>query len=240
MNSGGDDAVSGGPTREVTLLVRHHGEPESDVSAEYPGLTLRSISSMTGRAAHRKRIVEISGDAEKIPQFLDEFRGAESVRAAEVLSPLGQSQVYVAIVYDANTWDSISDRLTDLGVHYRMGTTITGGWERWTLYLDESDDLSEIVDSIERAGNQTDLVKSVELKDLEPTRQLNVTSLVDELTPRQREILRLAIDRGYYQPQRDVTIENIGDEVGISTTTTWEHLQRAEAKVMDEIADYLD
>lgn len=227
------------PMREVTLLVRHVGEPESDISADYPDVTLRSISSMTGRAANRKRIIEMSGGEEQIRSFLDDFRAADSVEAAEPLSPLGQSRVYVAIAYDAYKWDSISERLTDMGIHYQNGTTITGGWERWTLYLDESDDLSEIVESLEDAGNRTELLRSVELSDIEPTRQLNVTRLVDDLTARQQEILELAIDRGYYRPKRDVTIEDIGDEVGIATTTAWEHLQRAEAKVMNEIADYL-
>jgi len=237
---GSDDAELDEPMREVTILVRHHGEPESDVSANYPGVTLRSISSMTGRAAQRKRIIELSGDPEQMSSFLADFREADSVQAAEPLSPLDRSQAYVAIVYDAYNWDSISERLTDMGLHYRLGTTITAGWERWTLYLERSDDLSEIVGSLEAAGNETELVKSVELGDIEPTHQLNVTRLVDELTPRQQEVLRAAIDSGYYDPKRDVTVEDIGDQFDIAPTTAWEHLQRAETKVMSEIADYLN
>ena len=225
--------------REVTLLVRHVGEPESDVSATHPDVTMRSLSSMTGREAERKRIIELSGDPDGVRSFLTDFRAADCVAAAEPLTPLGNERVYVAVVIDADRWDSISERLTDLGIHYKNGTTITGGWERWTLYLGESDDLSEIVESLEDAGNRTELVRSVELSDIEPARQLNVTRLVDDLTPRQREVLRLAIDSGYYQPKRDVTIEDIGDEIGVATTTAWEHLQRAESKVMSEIADYL-
>jgi hypothetical protein len=239
VTSGRDDTPVDGAMREVTILVRHHGEPESDVSANHPGVTLRSISSMTGRAAERKRIVELSGDHEQIASFLAEFRATEPVQAAEPLSPLGRSRIYAAIVYDAHNWDSIAERLTEMGLHYRTGTTITAGWERWTLYLEGSDDLAAIVGSLEDAGNETQLVKSVELGQIEPARQLNVTRLVDELTPRQQEILRAAIDSGYYDPGRDVTIEEIGEQFDLATTTTWEHLQRAEAKVMADIGDYL-
>ena len=45
--------------REVTLRIRHHGGPESEVSARHPDVTLRSVSSMTGRGSERKRIVEL-------------------------------------------------------------------------------------------------------------------------------------------------------------------------------------
>ncbi len=224
----------------MILLIRHHGEPESDISARYPEVTLQSRSSMTGRTASRKRIIEVSGDPAVIPAFLDEFGEADPILALEPLSPVNRERVFVAMTYDAYKWDSISERLSDMGIHYRNGTTITAGWERWTLYLGDDDDLPTIVGAIEGAGNETRLVRSVELSDIDVNEQLDVTELVRELTSRQREVLATAIERGYYRVQRESTIEEIGEEVGIAPTTTWEHLKRAEHKVMREMADHLD
>lgn len=203
-------------------------------------MTLRSRSSMTGRASERKRIIEVSGDPEQIGPFLEDFEAADAIVALEPLTPVDESRVFVAMTFDAYEWDSIAERLSNLGVHYRDGTVINAGWERWTLYLDDADDLSEIVEHIRKAGNEAHLVRDVDLSDVEANEQLDLTQLARELTPRQGEVLATAIRMGYYKPDRDTTIEEIGERIGISRTTTWEHLKRAEGKVMAEIYEFLD
>ncbi|WP_135805596.1 helix-turn-helix domain-containing protein [Halorussus marinus] len=52
-------------------------------------------------------------------------------------------------------------------------------------------------------------------------------------------MLATAIGSGYYQHKRETTIENIADDVGIAPTTAWEHLTRAEAKVMAELGEHV-
>lgn len=226
--------------REVTILVRHHGEPESDISALYPQITLRSLSSMTGRTARRKRIIEVSGEPEQIPEFLDEFAAADSIVALEPLTDINESRAFVAMTYDAYQWDSIAERLSDMGVHYRNGTVINAGWERWTVYLEHDGEISDIIDQLEAAGNDTQLVRDVDLEGLTVDDQLDLTRFARDLTPRQSQVLAATIEMGYYETNRDTSLEEIGDRIGISRTTTWEHLKRAEGKVMNELYDYLD
>lgn len=225
--------------REVTFRVRHNGEPECEVSARFPKVTLRSVSSMTGRRTERKRIVELAGDPDQIEAFLEEFARAEPVLEAEPLSPLGEPRVYAALTYDATKWDSISERLSDLGVHYRTGTTIAGGWERWTVYLEDPAELPTVKSALQEGGNDVDLVRNIELSEVTAPRQLDATRLLDELTPRQFETLATAVDEGYYRHQRETSIEELADKLGVGTSTTWEHLSRAEQKVMDGLADRL-
>ncbi len=226
--------------REVVLRIRHWGEPESDVSAEFPGVTLRSVSSMTGRDTERKRIIELLGDPEVMEGFLERFRATDPILEAEPLSRLDGPRVYVAMVYDVRRWDSISERLSDMGVHYRMGTTISGGWERWTLYLDDDEELGEIIDHFEAVGNDVHLVRNVELSEVTMEPQLETSQFLAKLTPRQRDALATAIESGYYGTDRETTVEEMADELDVSTTTAWEHLVRAEAKVMTEIGDHLN
>ncbi|MGZ0747495.1 helix-turn-helix domain-containing protein [Haloparvum sp. AD34] len=225
--------------REVTLRIRHNGEPESEISGRYPDVTIRSVSSMTGRGAERKRIIELSGDAESIPEFLAEFREADAVTEAEPLSPLGKSRVYVALIVDSYSWDSISQRLSDRGIHYRMGTTINDGWERWTVYIEPDDDLSALIQSLEDAGNDVELVRNVALSEVDRPPQLEVTRFLDDLSPRQREVLSTAIGMGYYDHGGDVGVEAVAEELDLASTTVWEHLSRAESKVMAGLADHI-
>lgn len=225
--------------REITLRIRHNGEPECEVSSRYPAVTIRSVSSMTGRTTERKRIIELRGPAKDIEAFLEEFRQAESVIEAESLSPLDNVQVYVALVVDAYKWDSISERFSDMGVHYRMGTTINAGIEQWTVYLEPDDDLSAIIRSLERADNDVELVRNVKLSEIDRPPQLKTTRSFHDLTERQREVLTVAIELGYYDHAGGIGLEEVAREVGLGTTTVWEHLSRGEAKVMNVLQEQL-
>ncbi|MFB6243135.1 MAG: helix-turn-helix domain-containing protein [Halobaculum sp.] len=226
--------------RQATLRVRHHGEPESDVSAAFPQITLRSVSSMTGRGDRRKRIIELNGDADRIESFLAEFRDADSITTAELLSPLSEQCVYVSFVYDVTQWDSISELLSDMGVHYKVGTTIIAGWERWTVYLEEPEELSRVLSRLRAAGNDVEIVSNVEMSELSTPSQLHADRMLDDMTTRQRDALAAAVAVDYYEHEGDGTIADVADALEIAETTAWEHLSRAEEKLMRQVGDYLN
>lgn len=225
--------------REVTLRVRHHGAPESDVTAKYPEITYRSVSSMTGSGTIRKRIIELLGPSTSIESFLVDFQANDTVVAAQLLTASDDARVFMAIEMGLTKCDPISHRIADMGVHFRNGTIINAGWEQWTVYLGDSDNLQEIVAAIEDAGNDVEIARSVPLDNIESGEHMEFSQVLHDLTPRQREVLSTAIRMGYYQPRKDTTVEAISDAVGVATTTAWEHLARAERKVMDEVGDHL-
>lgn len=223
--------------REVTFRIRHHGGPESDVSARHPEVTFRSVSSMTGRGTERKRIIELRGPTEEIQSFIEEFRDAPAVIEAEPLSSVTGNHTYLALIIDTVGWGSIRGRFAEMGIHYRMGTTITGGIERWTAYLDDDDDLSEVMRRLEEDGNEVELARNVELASIERPPSLPASGILDGLTARQREVLATAISIGYYDHQGGVGVEDVADELGLGSTTVWEHLSRAESSVMNALFD---
>ena len=51
----------------------------------------------------------------------------------------------------------------------------------------------------------------------------------DFLTEKQREVLELAVRRGYYEDGSEVTLKQLADELGIARSTIGEHLKRAES-----------
>ena len=54
----------------------------------------------------------------------------------------------------------------------------------------------------------------------------------DYLTEKQREVLELAVSRGYYEDGSEVTLKQLADELGIARSTIGEHLKRAESEVI--------
>lgn len=55
------------------------------------------------------------------------------------------------------------------------------------------------------------------------------------LTNRQREILSLAVEKGYYDVPRRATYEDIAKETGLSLATVGEHLQKIEATILSRV-----
>ena len=54
----------------------------------------------------------------------------------------------------------------------------------------------------------------------------------DFLTEKQREVLELAVRRGYYEDGSEVTLKQLADQMGIARSTIGEHLKRAESEVV--------
>lgn len=52
------------------------------------------------------------------------------------------------------------------------------------------------------------------------------------LTDRQREVVRVAYEMGYYEVPREVTTEEIASELDLDSSTVTEHLQRAERNLL--------
>lgn len=56
-----------------------------------------------------------------------------------------------------------------------------------------------------------------------------------ELTDRQREVLRVAVEEGYYEEPRQVTYEDIAARLDCSAGTVGQHLRRIEAQLMPTV-----
>jgi hypothetical protein len=56
------------------------------------------------------------------------------------------------------------------------------------------------------------------------------------LTERQREVLRVAHDVGYYEVPRRATHRDVADRLDLSVGTVGEHLQKIEARVLGDLA----
>lgn len=75
-----------------------------------------------------------------------------------------------------------------------------------------------------------------------PTRStplLTLDEALPELTGRQREVLSLAVERGYYELPRETTTERLADELDINRRTVEDHLRRAERKLITTLSSIL-
>ncbi len=89
-------------------------------------------------------------------------------------------------------------------------------------------------DELRRVIEETRAIADVEIERLgtyDPSDERPFT----ELTDRQREVLRVAVEEGYYEEPRQVTYEDIAARLDCSAGTVGQHLRRIEARLMSTL-----
>lgn len=65
------------------------------------------------------------------------------------------------------------------------------------------------------------------------------TELLEAIPTRQQELLQVGLELGYYDLPREVTLQELADEIGIAKTTASQHLRKAEANIIEFFVRYL-
>lgn len=99
-----------------------------------------------------------------------------------------------------------------------MPFTVRDGRAKWELTT-SSDRLSELGEHLDEAGIEYDIESVVEIGSSEAERLL---------TPRQREVLAVVIEEGYYAVPRDATLTDVAETLGVSKSTCSDILQLRE------------
>ena len=215
--------------RSVTLVVR---PADDDRAAFHPvGERLAADPDVTREAIHRFDRLEdgtivvvasASGDLERYREIL-----AESPEVLEyAVSGDGEGYSFSRIEGNERT-EFLVSRQRDLDLVLDMPIEITDdGAQRQTLIGTEEAfarvdfDPPDLVDvEIERMGEYYP----------------ESDRLLDALTDRQREILRAAVEEGYYDHPRRATQEDVAEHVDCSPGTVGEHLQKIERAVFGSL-----
>tara|TARA_Y100001970_G_scaffold276090_1_gene378281 strand:- start:7056 stop:7700 length:645 start_codon:yes stop_codon:yes gene_type:complete len=70
-------------------------------------------------------------------------------------------------------------------------------------------------------------------------RENETNGWTSDLTERQREVISLAIKMGYYDPNANVKLKDIADELDMARSTLGEHIKRAEYEIMKRVREDL-
>lgn len=107
---------------------------------------------------------------------------------------------------------------------------VEDGSEYWTLLTTHNRE--EISSSLDAIRTEKDAVIKIRRMTLTINSLGRGVLPLDRLSARQREAFELARERGYYAWPREVTPQELADELGITTSTFHEHIQKAEAKLL--------
>jgi len=118
--------------------------------------------------------------------------------------------------------------------------TIEDGMIHYDLVIENREDLQAAVELLEGFGSVSVEYISDEFKYHTSPTDEEFERLIDDISPRQLEILALGASMGYFEDTRRVTIQDLADELDITNTTASKHLREARLNVLEFVAGYLD
>lgn len=119
-------------------------------------------------------------------------------------------------------------------------TVLEEGRERFTLLVSDRDALSDAVALLEEFGDATlERISEEFSREITPS-AAGWQELLSSVPPRRLEVLNTAVEGGYYEIPRGMTLEQIAEEAGITKTTASNHLRKAERQMVSFLLPYLN
>lgn len=128
--------------------------------------------------------------------------------------------------------------INDMGCTVVWPITAEHGWKRYTVIAPTRTRASALVERMRELGEvEVEKVAPVDGSELEAT--IPLSTVTRNMTDRQLEALRVAIERGYFETPREASTEDLAKHLDVSRTTYQEHLRKATNVVMESFARIL-
>ncbi|WP_323674536.1 helix-turn-helix domain-containing protein [Halorubellus sp. PRR65] len=116
-------------------------------------------------------------------------------------------------------------------------TTLRDGNEYFDLFVRDRDRLVALVDRLETVG-EVGIERVVnDIETVFNPSPVTWGALVELLTERQREVISVAGEIGYFDVPRKATLTDVADVVGVEKSTAGEHLRRGMSHVADVLVE---
>lgn len=124
--------------------------------------------------------------------------------------------------------------------HYLLPNAIVTqeGKRRYRILVTNERNLDNLLSDLKSTGDSK-VVSMRSLSSEGPSRILIVSSVLEDLTPRQREVLSVAYQHGYFDIPHAITIDELAQKLGLHKATIHEHLRKAERTIMRNFAGLL-
>ena len=233
--------------RQVSFGLEYdHGhDPLMDVFIEYPGLYASSLDISVSTAG-MWRIDRITGPADGIDAVETVFLDPEVCNECEpARTACGKSYDYEIIERSANRCTVYTKAygegrcssvpylaIKHVGNGLSFSSRRRSRTNEWTILLPQDVNVGPLYDSLESELCGEPRIHLRQLNEPGHWKESMVTRA--DLSHEQRTVLEAAIDAGYYQTPRDVTLEELSERLSMPRSTLRYRLRRAEQFVMTQ------
>ncbi|ADX84659.1 helix-turn-helix domain-containing protein [Saccharolobus islandicus] len=166
------------------------------------------------------RVLILGRDSKKL---INEMRNSKNVKVIKVYS-MDRGAFLVDFIYPKrNAISNLLHEINSIVISHR----IIDGTEKWNIVVSIYS-IPKILESLKKASTLINF-KEIKLSELR--------KLMNKLTDRNMEILKIAYERGLFDYPRQCKLTSISNETGIKPNTLLYHIRKAEKLLLEILLD---
>ncbi|WP_435360977.1 bacterio-opsin activator domain-containing protein [Haloarchaeobius sp. DFWS5] len=174
----------------------------------------------------------VSVEGASAEDVLAQADAADAVQAARLVRDYGDRSLFEFVVGDG----ALGPTLVECGGAVRS-LVVDGGAARVESVFSAGTDVRAIVETVTETFPDAELLSKREVEEPVDTSARVQRVVHDDLTEKQRSVLRAAFLAGYFEWPRGSTAEDLAGSMGISSPTLHNHLRKAQQKVLTAVFD---
>ncbi|MFC7072346.1 bacterio-opsin activator domain-containing protein [Halovenus rubra] len=213
----------------TVVELEFEGAP-GDPSPMFPATSFEGVVTLEGSLPNSEGwLLHLSTEGVPPNKAADSIQACTEVRRTRVITNGSESGRLEVILSSS----PLLDVLTTTGASLQEATVSTDE-TRFVVTAPTDADVSHIVDRVSKECPEVDLLAT---RERAPDQMTNAQpdGLLDELTPRQREVLEVAYRVGYFSWPRESTAEEVAEALGIARSTVHAHLRKSELNILSEL-----
>ncbi|RLM53806.1 helix-turn-helix domain-containing protein [Halobellus sp. Atlit-31R] len=189
-------------------------------------------------------IMAVECDGDDVDEVLDIVEGHRMIESVDVLEQFdvdtrGRTSLTLFLEGQLTEFTPLQTLLYE-GFLPIGPTKLDQGRECFDLLLHDREELTKAVELLEVFGHvSVDRISNEFSREVVPSRA-GWQSLLASIPPRRRELLNLALDQGYFEIPRQVTLEELAEQMDITKTTASSHLRKAERQLVEFLLPYIN
>lgn len=212
---------------EARLRIRHAGCFTCELG---PGM---SVAQLSDEGEHS--VFLASGESAETVEL-----ALEGLRGTLVKYRLVTRSSLTAVALGACPPHGVENVIRSYNCSILWPAVFADGHERYRVLAPSRERLKQLVSRLaEMGGANVESLVDADAATLNTS--LSASAVFGDLTPRQLDVLRAAVQQGYYASPRRTSTEALAVEFGVARATFEEHLRKAEVKVLGSmLASFAD
>jgi len=185
-----------------------------DISKKH-GAMVRILGCVPFSGRGAKSLLEVRAKEEEMEGVMSDFKASHGFSEVDMVRT-GKERMLATV---STTKCSICSVMAGSGC-FLISATARGEELHWRVFASRSEQIKELIERLKANGMEA--------------RLLRMTHIIarEELTKRQEDILRIALEKGYFDCPKRISIRGLAAMLGISTSTLSEILRAAQKKAL--------
>jgi predicted DNA binding protein len=205
--------------REIVLQLKAPQTWLSEVTSKHP-TTIRILDCKPSETKDGVRqLVEVSADQDQLDKIVNDVRASPLVKEAYVVQTK-RGRMLGSLLTESAFCSTIMRTEAFCRSCLFHSKANPDGTVEWTLAFNKREALTELLDRMK--------TEQVDVKIL----KLSSVADIENLTSHQRNLVETALEEGFFDYPRRITLRELSKKMGISASTASEVLRRAERKIL--------